>query len=117
MKRLFFVEMMGEAGSYDASVYDHFEDTENEGLWFAKRFKHVAGISINTCNVCLGEDLPEPGEVDGLVLAGTYNSVHDFTQWQKKVRDWLPKMRLHKIPHSCSLWITSADFTYGGCRC
>lgn len=98
MKRLFFIEMMGEAGSYDASVYDHFEDKENEGLWFAKRFKHVAGISINTCNVCLGEDLPGPGEVDGLVLAGTYNSVHDFTQWQKKVRDWLPKMRLHKIP-------------------
>ena len=90
--------MMGEIGSYDASVYDHFENKDNECQWFINRFKHIVGINITTCNVCLDEDLPGPEEVDALVLAGTYNSVHDDTQWQKKVRDWLPKMRSHKIP-------------------
>ena len=30
--------MMGVPGSYDASVYDHFEDTDKEGLWFVKRY-------------------------------------------------------------------------------
>ncbi|MCP4286184.1 MAG: hypothetical protein GY792_17335 [Gammaproteobacteria bacterium] len=98
MKRIFFIEMMGEPGSYDASVYDHFDDKDKEGLWFVKQFNHIVDISIDTCNVCLGEKLPGPEEVDGLVLAGTYNSVLDFTQWQQKVRNWLPQMRSHKIP-------------------
>lgn len=90
--------MMGEPGSYDARVYDHFADRDLEGLWFVKRFNHVAGITISTRNVCLGEELPGPRDVDGLVLAGTYNSVHDFTGWQEQVRAWLPQMRLHRIP-------------------
>ena len=98
MKTIFFIEMMGEAGSFDASVYNHFDDKDNEGKWFVKRFKNIDGTHIKTCNVCSGEELPSAEEVDGLVLAGTYNSVHDFTQWQIKVRKWLPKMREHKIP-------------------
>jgi len=98
MKRIMFIEMMGEPGSYDARVYGHFDDRDLEGLWFVKRFYHVGGITISTRNVCLGEDLPEPRDVDGLVLAGTYNSVHDFTGWQKQVRAWLPQMRSHRIP-------------------
>jgi GMP synthase-like glutamine amidotransferase len=30
--------------------------------------------------------------------AGSYNSVHDDTEWQQLVRDWLPLIRKHKIP-------------------
>ena len=96
--RIVFVEMMGLPGSYDASVYDHFDDKDQEGLWFVKNYAHVSGITIDTCNVCAGETLPQTCEVDGLVLAGTYNSVHDHTDWQQKVRAWLPIMRAAKIP-------------------
>jgi len=59
--------MMGEPGSFDASVYDHFEDKENEGQWFVKRYNHVPGITIQTCNVCLGETLPPAAAIDGMV--------------------------------------------------
>lgn len=97
-KRIIFIEMMGEPGTYDASVYDHFEDKDKEGTWFQKRFGHVDGISIDACNVCLGEPLPQPDDVDALVLAGSYNSVHDNTVWQQKVRAWLPVVREHKLP-------------------
>ena len=90
--------MMGVPGSYDASVYDHFEDKDKEGRWFVKRYCHVPGISIGTCNVCTGEPLPQATEVDGLVLAGSYNSVHDHTHWQQQVLAWLPVMRKSKIP-------------------
>ncbi|UCH41049.1 MAG: type 1 glutamine amidotransferase [Gammaproteobacteria bacterium] len=96
--RIVFVEMMGVPGSYDASVYDHFEDKDQEGLWFVKRYAHVQGITIETCNVCLGESLPAPDAVDGIVLAGSYNSVHDHTDWQQAVRAWLPVMRRRRIP-------------------
>ena len=98
LKRIVFIEMMGVPGSYDASVYDHFEDKDNEGLWFIKRCSQIPCISIDTRNVCTGESLPQPAEVDGLVLAGSYNSVHDHTAWQQLVRAWLPLIRKHKIP-------------------
>ncbi len=96
--RVFFIEMMGEPGSFDASVYNHLEEREDEGQWFVKRFAHLPGISISTRNVCIGEPLPAVDEVDGLVLAGSYNSVHDNTLWQQRVRAWLPKVRAQRIP-------------------
>lgn len=77
--RIYFIEMMGVPGSFDASVYDHFEDKESEGRWFVGHYGHLSGFDIKTCNVCLGESLPEAEDVDGLVLAGSYNSVHDNT--------------------------------------
>ena len=98
LARIFFIEMMGEPGSFDASVYLHLEEKEDEGLWFRKNFAHVPGISIVTRNLCIGEALPTVAEVDGLVLAGSYNSVHDNTGWQQRVRAWLPRMRAHRTP-------------------
>jgi GMP synthase (glutamine-hydrolysing) len=96
--RIYFIEMMGVPGSFDASVYNHLEEREDEGLWFVKRFGEVPGISIARRNVCLGEDLPGREEVDGLVLAGSYNSVHDNTDWQQRVRAWIVVMRRQRVP-------------------
>jgi len=96
--RIFFIEMMGEPGSFDASVYAHLDAKEDEGLWFRNNFAHVPGISIATRNVCIGEALPTAAEADGLVLAGSYNSVHDNTAWQRRVRAWLPQMRAQRLP-------------------
>lgn len=90
--------MMGVPGSYDASVYDHLEDKDDEGAWFKRHYGHVPGVSIRTTNVCAGDPLPQPSEVDGLVLAGSYNSVHDHTDWQKAVRAWFPIVRENRIP-------------------
>jgi len=95
--RIFFIEMMGVPGSFDASVYNHLDDREDEGAWFVKRFGQDA-VSIETRNVCTGEALPDSAEVDGLVLAGSYNSVHDHTDWQRRVRAWIPLMRAQRIP-------------------
>lgn len=96
--RIYFIEMMGVPGSFDASVYDHFEDRENEGRWFVKRYGHLPGYSLATCNVCLGETLPALSEIDGLVLAGSYNSVHDNTEWQQQMRSWLSLAREANVP-------------------
>ena len=98
MKRVIFIEMMGVPGSYDASVYDHFEDRDQEGTWFIKRFGNQDGFTVSTCNVCVGEALPQPDDADAYVLAGSYNSVHDHTEWQTRVRAWLPRIRERQIP-------------------
>ncbi len=97
-KRVCFVEMMGEPGSYDASVYDDFEDKDREGDWFIRRFGDVGNIEILTCNVCVDEPLPDPQTLDGVVLAGSYNSVHDRRPWQLRMLDWLPTVRAQGIP-------------------
>ncbi len=96
--RIYFIEMMGVPGSFDASVYNHLEEKEDEGLWFVKRYQHVPGITIEARNVCIGEPLPTVVEADGLVLAGSYNSVHDHTDWQQLVRAWIPQIRERRGP-------------------
>ena len=98
LARVCFVEMMGEPGSYDASVYDDIEDGDKEGVWFQKNYGSIPGIEIFTTNICTREPLPKVDDVDGLVLAGSYNSVHDNTQWQHAVRQWIPVMREQRIP-------------------
>ena len=98
MKEVYFIELMGLPGSYDPSVYDHFEDKDQEGKWFQKRYSYIEGFNIKTCNVCLGETPPDVGTADGFVLAGTYHSVHDHTEWQKKMLTWLPQVHKSNTP-------------------
>ncbi|MCY3768550.1 MAG: type 1 glutamine amidotransferase [Gammaproteobacteria bacterium] len=96
--RIFFIEMMGVPGSYDASVYDDLEDNDQEGRWFVRKYGGLPDISIRTRNVCTGEALPGPDETDAVVLAGSYNSVHDHTFWQQAVLAWFPVIRESRIP-------------------
>lgn len=98
MKRICFVEMLGAPGSYDATVYDHFEDKDREGAWFTKRFGDIDGSEIATCNISHGAALPVAADYDGIVLGGTHNSVHDNTEWQERLRAWLPELFAAKIP-------------------
>ena len=64
----------------------------------SKKYGGVPGISIQTRNVCIGEALPRPDEADAVVLAGTYNSVHDHTFWQQEVLAWFPVIRESRVP-------------------
>ena len=98
MRVIYFIELMGLPGSYDSSVYDHFEDKDQEGKWFQKRYAYIQGFEIKTCNVCLGEPPPDVDSADGFVLAGTYHSVHDNTEWQQKMLAWLPGVHNSKKP-------------------
>jgi len=90
--------MMGEAGSYDPSVYDHFEFKDREGQWFIQRFSNIADVEFQTCNVCVGEALPDAAAIDGAVLAGSYHSVHDDRPWQRELLAWLPQVRKRRVP-------------------
>lgn len=97
-KRVYFIEMMGEPGSYDPRVYDDFDLKDEEGRWFIQRFSNVIDADIMLCNVCTGETLPEPESLDGVVLAGSYHSVHDDRPWQRQILQWLPRVRERKVP-------------------
>jgi GMP synthase-like glutamine amidotransferase len=97
-KRICFVGMLGTPGSFDASVYDHYPDTDDEGSWFITRFGGIDGFALETCNISHGDPLPDLANLDGIILGGSHNSVHDNTEWQQRLRDWLPILRAKNIP-------------------
>ncbi len=96
--RLFFLEMLGEPGSYDASVYDHLPDNDHEGLWFKRRFAKALDVDITVRRLPHGDSLPDPRSADAFILGGSYNSVHDRYPWQQDVLDWLPLARESTVP-------------------
>ncbi|MEE9596233.1 MAG: type 1 glutamine amidotransferase [Acidiferrobacterales bacterium] len=96
--RIFFVEMLGEPGTYDASVYDSFVDKDQEGLWFKRRYAYLGDVRFEIRSLPRGDSLPAPSEADGFVLGGSYNSVHDNYPWQRAVLSWLPAVRQRCLP-------------------
>ncbi len=96
--RIFFIEMLGEPGTYDASVYDGFVDKDQEGLWFKRRYDYLGDVRFEIRSLPRGDSLPDPSEADGFVLGGSYNSVHDNYPWQRAVLSWLPAVRQRRLP-------------------
>ncbi|MDH3438650.1 MAG: hypothetical protein OEN48_16910 [Betaproteobacteria bacterium] len=90
--------MLGEPGTYDATVYDHLPGGGDEGAWFRLAFEHLEGLTIVTRRLPEGEPLPSPEEADTFVLGGSYNSVHDDFPWQRAVLRWLPELRAADKP-------------------
>ncbi len=97
-RRICFVGMLGARGSYDATVYDQFDDKDDEGAWFTARFGDIDGFTLTTCNISHGDPLPDVATLDGIILGGSHNSVHDNTEWQQRLRAWLPQLRAKNIP-------------------
>ena len=97
-KRICFVGMLGAKGSYDATVYDGFDDKDDEGGWFTSRFGDIDGFALETCNISEGDPLPAVVNFDGIILGGSHNSVYDNTEWQQRLRAWLPQLRAKNIP-------------------
>ena len=93
-----FIEMLCEPGNYDASVYDSFIDTDQEGLWFKRRYNYLSDVRFVIRSLPRGDSLPDPSEADGFILGGSYNSVHDDYPWQRAVLSWLPAVRQRCLP-------------------
>lgn len=95
---IYFIEMLGEPGTYDATVYDAFPDGDLEGVWFRKRFAYLGDARFEVRSLPRGETLPDAAQADGYVLGGSYNSVHDDYPWQRAALAWLPSVRNLGIP-------------------
>ncbi len=93
MLRLCFLSIIGEPGSYDASVYDHLPGGDDEGVWFHRAFGHLPGLRLETRCLSRGDPPPEPAAADLFVLGGSYNSVHDDYPWQRSLLEWFPYLR------------------------
>ncbi len=95
--RLCFLSILGEPGTYDASVYDDIGG-DDEGVWFSEVIDHITGVEYRGFTVSHGAPIPSPGDGDIFVLGGSYNSVHDDYAWQRDIYRWLDSLRAANKP-------------------
>jgi len=88
---LTFVSILGEPGTYCASVYDHVGG-DDECRWFIDTFSSLPDVAIRGVRVSHGDPAPDPAGADMFVLGGSYNSVHDDFPWQRAVYRWLDEL-------------------------
>ena len=98
MKRLCFISILGEPGTYDASVYDTLPERDDDAAWFVRDFGDLAGVDIMTRTLTRGDLLPNVHDADMFVLGGSYNSVHDDFPWQRAILNWFPALRAASRP-------------------
>ena len=88
VKRVCFLSILGEPGSYDPAVYDLAPGGDNECRWVQDSFAYLDAVEI--AGVCLpkGDPIPAVASADAFILGGSYNSVHDDLPWQRALLDW-----------------------------
>ncbi|HER20343.1 MAG TPA: type 1 glutamine amidotransferase [Chromatiales bacterium] len=96
MKRVLFVSMIGEPGRYDPAIYADIPGGDDEVHWVLLQLRELGladRVDYRGVRICRGEALPAPGEADAVILGGSYHSVHDDLDWQRRTRDWLERYR------------------------
>ncbi|GJL82620.1 MAG: hypothetical protein DHS20C01_22540 [marine bacterium B5-7] len=90
-KRLGFISMLGEPGTYSTWVYDDIGG-DNECCWFKNTFGDLQDVEIICTRVSHGEPVLNPEDADCFILGGSYNSVHDDYSWQRELYVWFDKL-------------------------
>ncbi len=96
--RLCYLSILGEPGTYDASVYADLPGGDDECAWIRGRFGYLADVEIGGARVSHGEAIPDPASADAFILGGSYNSVHDDFPWQRALLAWFGELRAADKP-------------------
>jgi len=91
--RLCFLSILGEPGTYDPAVYEGIKGGDDDRVWFADAFGHLPGVTIRGYRISHGDPIPAPHDGDLFVLGGSYNSVHDGFDWQRRLYPWFDALR------------------------
>jgi GMP synthase-like glutamine amidotransferase len=88
--------MIGAPGRYDPSVYAGEPGGDDEIHWVRLRLREIGAdprIAYCGVRVCDGAVLPPPDEADGVIVGGSYHSVHEGLSWQCETMAWLGRYR------------------------
>lgn len=101
MKNIVFISMLGEAHLYDV---DKFKDLCESGLekdWIAKWLQPVSndyGYQLTSVDICRGDKLPPPSDVDAVIVGGTSHDVREQFPWLERLTSWLREYRILRRP-------------------
>jgi GMP synthase-like glutamine amidotransferase len=93
--------MIGAPGRYDPSVYADEPGGDDEVHWVRLRLREIGAesrIDYHGVRACDGATLPPPDEADGVIVGGSYHSVHDALPWQRETMAWLDRYRASGRP-------------------
>jgi GMP synthase-like glutamine amidotransferase len=93
--------MIGAPGRYDPTVYADEPGGDDEVHWVRLRLREIgveAQVAYRGVRVCDGAALPPPEEADGVIVGGSYHSVHDDLPWQRETMAWLDCYRASGRP-------------------
>ena len=59
---------------------------------------HMPDAALSEIHIAVGAKMPEPGDVDGIIISGSEKGVYDDTPWMQPLRKNLQAMRDHGTP-------------------
>ena len=81
------------AGDALTEKYGPVADTVKR--WIAPHMPDAEFVGVH---IAVGQPMPQPGEVDGIIISGSEKGVYDDTPWMQPLRDNLNAMRDHGTP-------------------
>lgn len=94
--RLLYVSMLGEPDLYDPAAFTALCPSGLERDWVVDWHGATAaahGFDLWALDICRGEPLPPPEDVDAVILGGTFHSVAEDRVWLDDLSDWLARYR------------------------
>ena len=93
---LLFISMMGEDSVYKTEDYRDMCPSGLEKDWILDLFKPMArefGFELRAIDICRGDPLPPPADVDAVILGGTAHAVSEDRAWLEDLSGWLRALR------------------------
>ncbi|RED45115.1 type 1 glutamine amidotransferase [Aestuariispira insulae] len=90
--RILFISQIAEPGRYPDHRYADAPGGDNEVHWVSLKLDEAGvlnHIDYDGLHACRGDGLPGPEDADGVILGGSYHSVHEKRPFQLSLLDWL----------------------------
>lgn len=93
-KRVLFISQIAEPGHYPGGRYMDAPGGDNEVHWVSLKLAEAGVLDLidyDGIHATRGDALPDPDEADGIILGGSYHSVHEERPFQKNLLAWLER--------------------------
>ena len=95
-KSLLFISLSGSDASLPASRYKDIGQSGDDVHWVKDLLGSLGVLTklqYQGVRAYKNEPIPNPSEIDAVILGGSYHSINDGFQWQKDMMVWLEAYR------------------------
>ena len=95
-RKLLFVSMLGEDSIYRTGDYRDMCPSGLEKDWILDQLAPVArefGFELSAIDICRGDPLPPPADVDVVIVGGTAHIVKEKFGWLDDLSGWMREFR------------------------
>lgn len=96
MKNIVFISMLGDPDVYDVAKFKELCESGLEKDWIAKWLQPVTndyGYQLTSLDICRGDELPPPSDVEAVIVGGTNHDVREQLPWLERLISWLQEYR------------------------